>query len=550
MRLRLTVLRCFLGAGFPLVIAAQRPADSTVISGQVVGVDGRIPVRADVELVPVRATAHSVRARASTDGRFRVAIADIGPYRLRVGGVGYIGFERAVPVTSPTVLSVAVTLAGFPSGLARGPLVGVAHEDDAEKPRPDMPPAVLLTPAGSGRRTGVLKSRRDTVAYRVIDITARLYLPPTGAADFRWAEDGEYEGLVIGKAGQDARLVYDSASVAVGGKSSFRVVGDHPIAPAIAQLDSIFSSTPAKRCVMDGQATPIDPSDVVMRDTSLNERLRLIRRFLRADASCQTNPALGTAVLAQFSATSPLWQFDDVMRRRVILLAARHAAGQPNFNTPRAVAQVRAAFDASLAAASDSNARFDLYVAAAETFMPADTIAAQIYAARFTAESFDHPRLLPLLKLTGYNRVLQPGRMVPAFQVRSLDSAGAVISDASLRGTAYLLDVWATWCKDCIVELPALRALHEKFEGRGLTLLSVSVDEEMGTADRFRRVRDPMPWTHAWAGVAPEGEGPLAGFQVTWLPTTILVGKDGRILALAPKLESPEFAALIEQALK
>jgi thiol-disulfide isomerase/thioredoxin len=302
--------------------------------------------------------------------------------------------------------------------------------------------------------------------------------------------------------------------------------------------------------VLQVQTSPSDASDARLRDTTLAERLRLVRRFMVTDANCQSAPALGAAVVAQFTPGSPLWGFDDLMRRRVLLLAARHAAGQPRFNTPAAVAQVRARFDASLTAATDSTTRFDLYVAAAETFMPADTVTAQSYAARFVAESYDHPRVLPLLRLTGYNRVLQPGRMVPPFRVASMDSAGAFVSDAALRGKVYLLDVWATWCGDCIVELPALRALHEKYGPRGLTLLSVSVDEERGTAERFRKGRESMPWTHAWAGVSPEGEGPIAGLQVTWLPTTILVGKDGRIIALAPKLESPEFAALIEAALK
>jgi thiol-disulfide isomerase/thioredoxin len=409
---------------------------------------------------------------------------------------------------------------------------------------------VLLTPSADGRRSGTLRARRDTVAYRVVDITARTYLPPAGATTYRWAPDGEYDGLLMARAGDDVRLVYDSSLVAVGGASSFKVVGAHALAPIIAQLDSIFTLPSRKRCILAAQATPIDPADAVLPDTSLAERLKLVRRFLRADAECQVHPALGALVVAQFSPGSPLWQLDDVMRRRVLLLAARQAAGQTRFNTPAAVAMVKARFDASLAAAADTTERFDLYVSAAETFMPADTVSAQLYAARFVAESYDHPRLLPLLKLTGYNRVLQPGMRVPAFSVPSMDDPKVMISDVSLRGKAYLLDVWATWCPDCIVELPALRALHERFARSGLTLLSVSIDEEQGTADRFRRVREPMPWTHGWAGVWPDGEGPMAGFEVTWLPTTILVGKDGRILALAPKLDSPEFAALVAQALK
>ncbi len=547
---RALLLTMLFGLGTPCTLAAESPADSTIVTGTLIGFDGRRPVRADVELVPIRAEARAVRASVDATGSFRVAIAGGGPFRLRAGGVGYVSFERAVPATAPTSVTVAITLAGLPPGIAKGPLVGVSSEADAEKPRPDMPPAVLLTPSADGRRSGTLRSRRDTVAYRVVDITSRIYLPPAGATTYRWAPDGEYDGLLMGRAGDDVRLVYDSSLVAVGGASAFRVVGAHALAPIIAQLDSIFTLPSRKRCILAAQAPPVNPADAVLPDTSLAEQLRLVRRFLRADAECQVHPALGALVVAQFSPGSPLWQLDDVMRRRVLLLAARHAAGQTRFNTPASVAMVKARFDASLTAAADTTERFDLYVSAAETFMPADTSSAQQYAARFVAESYDHPRVLPLLKLTGYNRVLQPGKMVPAFRVPSMDNPKVIISDSSLLGKVYLLDVWATWCPDCIVELPALRSLHERFARSGLTLLSVSIDEEQGTADRFRRVREPMPWTHGWTGVWPDGEGPLAGFEVAWLPTTILVGKDGRILALAPKLESAEFAALVAQALK
>ena len=76
------------------------------------------------------------------------------------------------------------------------------------------------------------------------------------------------------------------------------------------------------------------------------------------------------------------------------------------------------------------------------------------------------------------------------------------------------------------------------------------MDEAKGTADQFRRIHAPMNWTHGWAGVSPDGGGPLAGLEVQWLPTTILVGRDGRIIAVAPKLESPEFDALVRKALQ
>ncbi|MCC7055764.1 MAG: redoxin domain-containing protein [Gemmatimonadaceae bacterium] len=540
-------MACSVGAG-QQPLAAQA-TDSTVISGTVRGADFRVPVRADVELVPVRNADRGVRAQAGADGAFRVSSGAPGPYRIRAAGVGYRGLERAIPVRGHATLSVTLTLAGLPSGLAKGPLVGVSTDADAARPRPDLPPAVLLVRGADGRNTGALTARRDTLAYRVVDITARTYLPPAGAPAFRWAEDGEYEGLLPATKGQDVRLVYDAKAVSIGGASAIHVTGDAPIARIVAQLDSIVGFEPASRCLIAALAPKPDPADARIADSSLTAQLQLVRRLLHADATCQQHPALGAAVLAQFTPSSPLWQLDDVMRRRTLLLAARQVAGQPGVNTPPAIAAVRDRFDAALAAQADTAARRDLLVAAAETFMPEDTVTAQRYAARLVAESYDDARVPPVLRLTGYNRVLQPGRMVPAFRLASMDSAGRTITNETLRGRAYLLDVWATWCRDCIVEIPALRSVHAKYRARGLRLLSVSVDEEQATADTYRREREPMPWMHAWAGAAPEG-GPLAAFEVQWLPTTILVGRDGRILALAPQLESPEFAQLVERALR
>jgi thiol-disulfide isomerase/thioredoxin len=531
-------------------VAAQGAADSTIISGTLRGADGRTPVRADVQLTPIRDPARAVRARVLADGSFRIATSSVGPFRLRSAAVGYIGSERAIPIDAPTRLTVRVTLAGFAPDMRLATVVGIAAESDAEKTQPDIPPAVILAPTANGRRVGVLRAKRDTVAYRVVDIVNRVYLAPTGASAYRWSDDGEYDALAIGRPGRTVQLVYDSAAVGFGGVSALQVTDGHPIASTIAELDSMFSLPPRKRCMPGTVVPPINVGDAMIADTTLTAKLQLIRRFLRADAECQTHAAMGSAIVSLFVPGSALWQLDDVMQRRVLLLAARHAAGQRLYNTPEAVAMIRERFDASLAAASDTTTRFDLYVSAAETLMPFDTVAAQSYAARFVAESYDHPRVLPLLSLTGYNRVLQPGRMVPTFTVPLMDSAGKSISDASLRGSVYLLDIWATWCPDCIREFPAMRELNTKYGPRGLKIVSVSVDELQGTADRFRRVREPMPWTHAWAGKQPEGEGPLAGFQFTWLPTTILVGKDGRILALAPKLESAEFAAVLEAALR
>jgi hypothetical protein len=64
---------------FSAQVSAQQAPDSTVITGTLRGADGRIPVRADVQLTPIRDPARIARARVAADGSFRIASASTGP---------------------------------------------------------------------------------------------------------------------------------------------------------------------------------------------------------------------------------------------------------------------------------------------------------------------------------------------------------------------------------------------------------------------------------------------------------------------------------------
>jgi len=45
------------------------------------------------------------------------------------------------------------------------------------------------------------------------------------------------------------------------------------------------------------------------------------------------------------------------------------------------------------------------------------------------------------------------------------------------RGKVVLVDFWATWCLPCMELFPHTVALHDKFAGRGLVVISVSMDQ-------------------------------------------------------------------------
>ena len=74
--------------------------------------------------------------------------------------------------------------------------------------------------------------------------------------------------------------------------------------------------------------------------------------------------------------------------------------------------------------------------------------------------------------------------------VRTLDEAGFAEVLRQSRGNVVLIDFWATWCTSCIELFPHTVELHEKYADRGLTVISISLDDPEETAAVFRVLED------------------------------------------------------------
>jgi peroxiredoxin/Flp pilus assembly protein TadD len=71
---------------------------------------------------------------------------------------------------------------------------------------------------------------------------------------------------------------------------------------------------------------------------------------------------------------------------------------------------------------------------------------------------------------------LARARMAPSFRVTTLD--GKTLSMDDLQGKVVLLDFWATWCGPCNQELPHVKDIVAKYQGRPLVVLSISWDKD------------------------------------------------------------------------
>jgi len=122
---------------------------------------------------------------------------------------------------------------------------------------------------------------------------------------------------------------------------------------------------------------------------------------------------------------------------------------------------------------------------------------------------------------------------------------------AALRKKVVLVIFTADWCGPCHEQLPALRTLYDKYKAKGFEIVSVYVAER-GEGNVKKFVTDEkLPWivisetlTKA-SGKTGQGEE----YMVSQVPTTYLVGKDGRTLEQIPTVEvlDEKLAALLGQ---
>lgn len=130
------------------------------------------------------------------------------------------------------------------------------------------------------------------------------------------------------------------------------------------------------------------------------------------------------------------------------------------------------------------------------------------------------------------------------FPIRSKDLSGKPLSWEQYKGKVVLLDFWATWCAPCRRELPNVKATYAKYKDQGFDILGVSLDTSTAPIKPFA-ARQSINWRQVYDGY---WNGPISSaFNVRYIPSTILIGRDGKVAAVnlhGAGLESAIQAAL------
>ncbi len=139
-----------------------------------------------------------------------------------------------------------------------------------------------------------------------------------------------------------------------------------------------------------------------------------------------------------------------------------------------------------------------------------------------------------------YNKLKLTAKGQPSPKFKNLENyeGGATsLDDLIGKGKYIYIDVWATWCGFCKKEIPLLKRFEQKYHGRNIEFVSISVD----------KVKDKRKWRRTIASREMSGMQLFAGktedeFQFTkdylikGLPRFVLIDPDGKIVsANAPR---------------
>lgn len=145
-------------------------------------------------------------------------------------------------------------------------------------------------------------------------------------------------------------------------------------------------------------------------------------------------------------------------------------------------------------------------------------VVAWVVYLRFFGPRDDHDGLLP-------PELVGTGTTLPADYSWVLqDLEGKPVEFSRFRGKAVVLNIWATWCPPCVMEMPALAELaaNPKLQGQPVEVVCVSVDENLSAPQNFMKNKD-------WKMTILQSNNPPEVFASEAIPATYLIAPDGRI---------------------
>jgi len=120
------------------------------------------------------------------------------------------------------------------------------------------------------------------------------------------------------------------------------------------------------------------------------------------------------------------------------------------------------------------------------------------------------------------SRVPAVGMQAEDFRLTDLDGKSQSLSQ--YRGKIVLVNFWATWCKPCTTEMPAMQTVYDKLREKGFVVLAVNeLEDDAKVRAHIKQYGHTFP-------VLMDRDNKVANqFGVFGLPVSVFIDREGRI---------------------
>lgn len=114
------------------------------------------------------------------------------------------------------------------------------------------------------------------------------------------------------------------------------------------------------------------------------------------------------------------------------------------------------------------------------------------------------------------------GMIAPDFSLSDL--RGETQNLSHYRGKIVLLNFWATWCKPCTTEMPAMQAAYDRLRDHGLVVLAINELEDT------QKVREHITQHgHTFPVLLDQDNRVANQYGVFGLPVSVFIDETGRV---------------------
>lgn len=140
-----------------------------------------------------------------------------------------------------------------------------------------------------------------------------------------------------------------------------------------------------------------------------------------------------------------------------------------------------------------------------------------------TPEGFQVEQFEPKVDERRAAGVAQPPLNVPAPDFTLFDALGVEHTLSDYQGKIVILDFWATWCHPCLIVMPHLQAIHERFKDQDVVVMGINAWENGDP----KALMDERGWDYL---LLLKGDQVAADYGVGSIPTMVVIDQSGQIV--------------------